>query len=389
MSNLPTFESLAELTSSHQPPCLSLYQPTHRRHPEVRQDPILFRSLIQELEATLQQRYTTPEVRALLEPIEQLRDDLDFWTHMLDGLAVLSDRGLFRVFKFQQSVRPLARVADSFHLKPLRRFLQTGGRYQVLGLSLKEIHLFEGSRDVLDEVELAPKVTRTSAQALVGRQVEQHLTVSSYGGLPGRGGAPAAMVHGQASRKDEVDTEAELFFRAVDRGILQYHSRPSRLPLILAALPEHHDLFHKVSHNPFLVAEGVAVNPDLRVLPKDELRQRTWRVVESQYQARLASLVDSFAVAAAKRLASDDLTQVAEAAATGRVATLMIEAERFLPGRLDTLTGRIAPAEPGDRQADDLLDDLGELVTTMGGRVVVLAADQMPSHAQVAAIYRY
>jgi len=41
---LLTVESLAELALVHQPPCLSLCQATHRRHPENQQDLIRFRA---------------------------------------------------------------------------------------------------------------------------------------------------------------------------------------------------------------------------------------------------------------------------------------------------------------------------------------------------------
>ena len=115
------------------------------------------------------------------------------------------------------------------------------------------------------------------------------------------------MHHGHGGKKDEVDIDAERFFRAVDRAVLEHHSRPSGLPLILAALPEHHHLFHRVSHNPFLMAEGLTINPD--ALPIDELRERAWQVVEPQYQARLATLADEFAVAKSKGLGSDDLAR--------------------------------------------------------------------------------
>ena len=75
-----------------------------------------------------------------------------------------------------------------------------------------------------------------------------------------------------------------------------------------------------VSHNPFLIPEGLPINPD--AVPIDELRQRAWQVIEPEYQARLAKLADEFAVAKSNGLGSDDLAQVAEAAAAGRVATL-------------------------------------------------------------------
>ena len=240
MRSLLTAESLAELASAQQPPCLSLYQTTHRRHPENRQDPIRFRNLLKDLETSFRQQYSAIETRLLLKPFEALADDHDFWNHTLDGLAVLGGPGLFRVFRLQRPVAALAVVADSFHTKPLRRFLQSVGRYQVLGLSRHKIQLFEGDRNVLDEIDPAPGVPRTITEALGAELTEPHQTVASYGGT-GAGSTP--MRHGHGGKKDEVDTDAERFFRAIDRAVLEHHSRPSGLPLILAALPEHHHLF--------------------------------------------------------------------------------------------------------------------------------------------------
>jgi hypothetical protein len=372
------------LAAVHQPPCLSLYQPTHRRHPENQQDPIRFRNLVKELETSLRKKYPAVEARLLFEPFQALAHDDDFWNHTPDGLAVLGGPGLFRVFRLQRPVNELAVVADTFHTKPLRRFLQSVDRYQVLGLSLQEIQLFEGNRDAIDEIDPAPGVPRSIGEALGDELTDPHRTVASYGGV-GAGSMP--MHHGQGGKKDEVDNDAERFFRAVDRAVLEHHSRPSGLPLILAALPEHHHLFRQVSHNPFLMAEGLAINPD--ALPIDELRERVWQVVEPLYQARLATLADEFAVAKSKGLGNDDLAQVAQAAAAGRVATLLIEADRQTAGRLDSSTGQVEVADLSHPQVDDLLDDLGELVGKMGGQVLVVPAEQMPGRTGLAATYRY
>ncbi|MBN1569225.1 MAG: hypothetical protein JXA73_15355 [Acidobacteria bacterium] len=381
---LLTVESLAELTSAHQPPCLSLYQPTYRNRPENQQDLIRFRNLVKGLETSLRQKYPAVDTRLLLEPFDALAQDRDFWNHTLDGLAVLGGPSLFRAFQLQRPVAELAIVADSFHIKPLRRFLQTAGRYQVLGLSLQKVRLFEGNRNALDEIDPAPGVPRTISEALGDELSEPHQAVASHGGV-GQGSTP--MHHGHGGKKDEADMDAERFFRAVDRALINHHSRPSGLPLILAALPEHHHLFRRISHNPFLIAQGLTINPD--ALPIDELRERAWQVVEPQYQAGLAALADEFEVAKSNGLGSDDLAQVAQAAAAGKIATLLIESDRQIAGWLDGATGRIEVADLGHPQVDDLLDDLCELVGKMGGRVTVIPAEQMPGQTGLAAIYRY
>lgn len=376
-------DDLARLLDVHEPPCLSLYQPTHRHHPDNQQDPIRFRNLVKAMAESLRHKYPKGEAHPLLEPFQALADDHDFWNHTFDGLAVLAAPGMFRVYRLQRPVPELVVVADTFHLKPLMRILQSADRYHVLGLSRGAITLFEGNRDALDQLDLAPGVPRTITEALGAELTEPHLTVASYG----TGASGPAMHHGHGGRKDEIDRDAERFFRVVDRGVLEHYSRPSGLPLLLAALPEHHSLFRQVSHNPFLMAEGLEISPD--ALSLDALRDRAWRVVEPQYLARLAGLVEAFGEARSKGRGADELVQVAAAAVAGRVATLLIEAERQVPGRLDTATGRIERDSLADPEVDDLLDDLGELVLKMGGEVVVVPAERMPTPTGLAAIYRF
>ncbi len=381
--DLLTIELLAELAKVGEPPCLSLFQPTYRRHPENQQDPIRFRNLVKELEASLQQKYPVGESRLLLEPFDALAHDQDFWNHSWEGLAVLGDPNHFRVFRLQRPVAALAIVADSYHTKPLRRFLQSVDRYQVLGLGLNRMQLFEGNRDALDYIDPAPGVPQTITEALGDESAEPPLMVASYGGVS-QGTTP--LRHGDGGRQDHEQSNAERFFRAVDRAVLEHHSRPAGLPLILAALPEHHHLFRHVSHNPFLLAEGLSFNPEF--LPIGELRERAWQVVEPQYHARLSAVTDEFAVAKSNGLGSDDVAQVAQAAAAGRVATLLIESDRLIAGRLDVATGRVEVTDLSDPHIDDVLDDLGELVGRMGGRVLVMPAERMPGRTGLAAIYR-
>ena len=46
-------------------------------------------------------------------------------------------------------------------------------------------------------------------------------------------------------------------------------------------------------------------------------------------------------------------------------------------------------AELSAPDVDDLLDDLSELAAKMGGQVVVVPADRMPTSSGIAAIYRF
>lgn len=382
MNHRLTKTALDEVTAVQKTPCLSLYQPTHRHSPDNQQDGIRFGNLIKKLESSLLQVHTSAQTKQMLEPFLVLERDVEFWSHTLDGLAILAAPDFFRVFRLQRKVPELAIVAESFHTKPLRRFLQSIDRFQALGLTRGGFRLFEGNRNSLDEINLASGLPRTINEALGDEVTEPRHTVSSYGGTGGAG-----MHHGHGGRKDEVDKDAERFFRIVDRAVFKEYSRVSHLPLVLIALPEHHNMFHKLSHNPFLMKEGLNVNPD--GLSNEELRQRIWELAEPEYLSEQTNLSEAFKQALADNMGSEDIAEVAKAAAGGRVNTLLIESGRQLAGHLDKKTGAIHKADLSNPLVDDLLDDLGEMVEVMGGKVCVMPAERMPVDTGLAATYRY
>jgi len=381
--DLLTTQTLRSLVQAHEPPCVSVYQPTHRHHPDNQQDRIRFKNLVRAVEDSLRQTYSGRETGSLLAPLQALVDDAAFWNHTLDGLAVLAAAGVFRVFQFQRSVKELAVVADSFHVKPLLRVVQSADRYQVLGLTRHTARVFEGNRYALDELD--PGEFPADIETALGDELtEPHRTVASYG--TGTGG-PGPMYHGHGSREDEIDKDTERYFRAVDRAVIAQLSKPSGLPLVLAALSEHQPVFRSLSQSQALLPGGVVGNPE--AMSAEQLREAAWQTVEPQFLARLAELTEAFTSGVAHQKATSDLADAARAAIDGRVATLLVEAERVVPGRLDPTTGAIAPGALEDPDVGDMLDDLAEAVLRTGGDVVVVPKERMPSSSGLAATMRY
>lgn len=373
----------AVLLAEREAPCLSLYQPTHRQHPDNAQDPLRFRNLVRQLAASLREKYPTRDISALLQPFKLLADDRDFWNHTGDGLAVLGAPDFFRVYRLQRLVTELAVVADSFHTKPLMRIVQSADRYQILGLSRHAFRVFEGNRDAMDELPPINGVPQTADEWLGKDSDDREGAHRAYGPQ----GGSAVTRHGTDVKQDADDRDTEQFFRAVDAAVLQHYSQPSGQPLILAALPQHHALFRSVSTNPSLMDEAIDVHPDAMSL--DALRERAWQVVQPHYLQRLAGLVESFSTAAANGRGSDGLRAIAEAAVAGRVETLLIEAERLFPGHIDAISGAITTANLAHPDVDDVIDDLGEIVLRKRGEVIVVPAGRMPTNTGVAAIYRF
>jgi hypothetical protein len=371
------------LLASHEPPCLSLYQPTHRAHPDKQQDPIRFRNLVKELELSLGRKHASREIASILRPFHDLAENGDFWNRACDGIAIFATGNLFKVYRLQRTVRELAVVADSFHTKPLMRILQSTDRYHVLGLSREMATLFEGSRYALDQVALAPGFSPTASEVVGVKKGEPERRNRVYGPAgPGR-----TTRHGTDVRQDAIDSDTERFFRAVDDAVLEQYSRPSSMPLILAALPENHHLFRAVSRNPFLMSGAIDIHPS--ALAIEELRDRAWQLVLPLYLKRLQGLIDQFGASRAEDRSGGDLAEIARAAAAARISTLLIEADRVVPGRFDSESGAIEFAPLDDPGVDDLLDDLGEHALKTGGEVVIVPAERMPTDTGIAAIYRF
>ncbi|SEQ98408.1 hypothetical protein SAMN05421690_10058 [Nitrosomonas sp. Nm51] len=387
----------ATLLAEREAPCLSLYQPTHRHHPDNEQDPVRFRNLVKRLAVSLRAKYPACDLQALLHPFEALAEDRNFWNKTGDGLAVLGATDFFRVYRLQRPVAELAIVADSFHAKPLMRIVQSADRYQILGLNRQAFKVFEGNRDVLDELSPIADVPQTAVE-LLGKTPDDREGAHRTHGPNGvaavtqqGGGVPHAAAtvtrHGTDVRQDIEDRDTEQFFRAVDAAVLKHCSQPSGQRLILAALPQHHHLFRAVSANPSLMDEAIDVHPD--ALSMDALRERAWQVVLPHYLQRLAGLVESFGAAASNGRGADDLHSIAEAAIAGRIETLLIEADRLLSGHIESSSGEITIADLAHPEIDDVFDDLGEIVLKKGGEVIVVPSDRMPTTSGAAAIYRY
>jgi hypothetical protein len=386
---------LADLLTQRDGPCVSVLMPTERAFPASQQNRVVLRNLLRDAAAAFEPS-SAAHAEPLLAPLRALLDDDAFWAHPTDGLALYSAPGFWRALRTPVSMPSRLVVASTFHVKPLLRLLQNNERFQVLALNRSGLTLFEGDRHHLSEFDIPPQVPRTIEDALGAELTDPVNQPYSYntgpaGGAGGQrhpGGEKAGgAFHGMGGKADETDKDVERFFRVVDRAVFEQVSKPAGLPLVLAALPEYQTRFRRISHNPHLVPQGVAVNPD--ALAPEALGREASQALQPMFDQRIEQLRDRFGASLGARRADDRLQEVAVAAAAGRVACLLVEAERHVPGRLDAATGAFEPAELDDPQADDLLDDIAERVLRLGGEVVILPPEHMPSRTGLAAIYRY
>lgn len=376
-----TVRELQWLLGHQEPPCISIQLPTHRHRPGSDQDPIRYRGLVRKATELLAAKHSARDVREMLAPLEDL-DDVTFWRHSLDGLAVFSSPEIRVFYRLPVTLPEVAVVSETFHTKPLVRYLHANRHYYVLALSQNDVTLMGGTPHALEPVDLST-LPESLADAL-GQDDDGHRQVTVRGGM---GGGQSPVFHGHGPGDEDRKDELAKFFRAIDQKLVEF-LRDEKVPLVLAGVGYYHPIYREVSRYPYLLDEGVEGNVERE--PADAIRAKAWPLVERLFAEEIEEKLETFHSQAARRRADTDPEAVAQAVAHGRVRDLFVCEERHLWGRLDRDTGAVElRLEQTDADDADILDDLAEMALMRGGDVWVLSPDQMPEGASVAAIFRY
>ncbi|MDX1631458.1 MAG: hypothetical protein R3234_06335 [Thermoanaerobaculia bacterium] len=382
--SLLTREDLQSLHEAAEPPCVSIFLPTHRAGAETQQNPIRFKNLLKAAEEQLRDQGFEERVESLLEPARRLLEDFDFWQHQSDGLAVFLTPDSRELFRIPRSFEELAVVGDRFHFGPLLPLLTGDGRFHILALSQKRVRLLEATRDSVREMDLHD--IPESLQDVVGYDWEERsLQFHTGTGGPG-GGRRRAMFHGQSAAEDDVKEEIAKFLHVVDTGVRRLLP-DDREPLVLAGVDYLRAIYRQGSHYPKLMDEGIDGNPD--AVTAEELREKAWPIVEPQFRRDQEQAAETFHQLAGSDRASNDLEEVVTAGHDGRVATLFLDVGQHAWGSWDPETRELTMADSPNNGDEDLLDRAALDTLFHGGDVFAVEVEEVPGGGSIAAVFRY
>jgi hypothetical protein len=119
---------------------------------ELQAEPLRLKHLLAQAEAHLfALGLRTPQVMELLAPATRLlEDNLAFWQHQRDGLALFLARDTSMVYRLPVSFAEQAVVGSRFYIRPLLPLLSGDGTFYLLALSQNHVRLWRGSRYRLD-----------------------------------------------------------------------------------------------------------------------------------------------------------------------------------------------------------------------------------------------
>ena len=299
--------------------------------------------------------------RAKPDPIES------FWHYQANGLAVLATAGMMRTFRLPNSPKPLAEVADRFHLTPLIRAMTSPHDIFVLALAEESVRLVHAFANFPPQ--------RLQVQDLPANAAEATRRPSFHVRAPRR-------------RLQNLEGEKVLlhqYVRKVEHAV-QGALAGQNAPLVLAAEEPLASMFRSVNTYPKLADEMIEGNPDQ--ITDGELEDAAIPILDRLYSRELKAVIALYDELKPRR-ATTDVSYAAHAATAGAIEQLLVDLDAVVPGLVSDIDGSVIYSASDDAETYSVVDEVARRALYTGARVLGARREELPDRAPLAAILRY
>lgn len=367
--DLPATADIADLASQRHDLAASFFVPTTPVSLDTDGDRILLKNLAGEALAQMQAAGADKRrVNDLIEEVEDLIDDDEFWRYQAHGLVVYATPERLRTFRIPNALEPMVKLSDRFHLKPLLRAVNFCNACYVLALADGGVRLIEVSADLPAQTVPVPGLP-TDAAAAVGKA---SIASRSY----------SARLVGSEGKKVRL----RQYTRRIDAALRDLLAGSS-VPLILAAVENLGALYRSVNSYPHLLGSGIEGNPER--LSDAQLAAAARPILDRVYQERLADWRDRYARRINEDRATTDLARAARAATYGAVQSLLVDMDAMVHGNLDEADGSLNLAPEASAETYGVVDEIARRTLQSGGEVLSVRQDDIPDGQPLAMILRY
>ena len=299
--------------------------------------------------------------RAKPNPIES------FWHCQGNGLAVLATVGKIRMFRLPDRPKPLAEVADRFHLTPLIRVMTSPHDVFVLALAEESVRLVHAFVNFPPERLQVPDLPSNAEEATR---------------------RPSFHVRAPRRRLQNLEGEKVLWHQYVKKV---EHAISSVLagrnaPLVLAAEEPLASMFRSVNTHPRLADEMIEGNPGLTT--DAELEDAAIPILDRLYSRELKAVIALYDELKPRR-ATTDVSYAAHAATAGAVEQLLVDLDAVIPGLVSDIDGSVTYSASDDAETYSVVDEVARRALYTGAKVMGARKDELPDRAPLTAILRY
>ena len=383
-----TNDDLATLLETRPGWHISMFMPMVQRGAATQQNPIRCKTLLRQVEEQLlASGLRTQEAQDLLQSVQQLLPNRDFWQRQSHGLALFIAPQIFRAYRVPLALDELVVVSYRFHIKPLLPLLSGDGHFFVLALSQKAVRLLRGTRFNIDEIELQgiPQGVATALQYDDVEKKDHH-----YPGSQGRaaGGVSPLAGHGVgvADATHQPHDAILRYCQQLDAGLRTF-LRDEHAPLVLAGVEYLLPIYQRANTYPYLLQEGITGNPE--GLRPEELQERAWTIVQPHFQQAQERAAAQYRHLVGTGRATSDIPAIVMAAYDGRIDTLFVPVGVQQWGMFDRESRTVQAHQEAETGDEDLLDVAAMYTLLRRGTVYAVTPDELPDRSLAAALLRY
>lgn len=400
-----TREELRELLSQQSGPFVAITMPIERTGSDQQQNAIRLKNSLRQAEQMVaaMEVLSKDDIAAMFAPAHVLLDDKGGFAQLFQqaGLAlfVSGDANAFRYYSVNVPLEEkVVANLDRFYIKSLIPALESNEKFYVLALSQKQVHLLEGTRGGLRQIDV-PNLPENMQSALQTETEGRNEGVRAAGasgradspgtqqGIGGESGSFAGHGAGEVDNKQYI----EQYFHVIDNAIHPF-LKDETAPLVVVGVDYLHPLYKQANTYKYLTDEGIIGNPtgyDHR-----QLLEHAWPIVDPIFKQNQTDAAQRYKDLLHAKQASHTPIEVLQAAYMGQVDSLFVPLGIEMWGTYDFNTNQLevhTAQHPGD---SDLLDLAATQTILNGGKVYAVPPDQMPGdvpgeQAMIAAVYRY
>jgi hypothetical protein len=387
--DIPTLAEFKALAQVKGETCVSLYLPTSPLGDNAKLNRTAFKDIAKEALSQLKEAGADKKKIAVFEgqfehlagPEHDVQDEdkirklqrakpnpiESFWHYQGNGLAVLATVGKMRMFRLPDRPKPLAEVADRFHLTPLIRAMTSPHDVFVLALAEESVRLVHAFVNFPPERLQVPNLPSNAEEATR---------------------RPSFHVRAPRRRLQNLEGEKVLlhqYVRKVEHAISSVLAGRNA-PLVLAAEQPLASMFRSVNTYPRLADEMIEGNPGLTT--DAEMEDAAIPILDRLYSCELKAVIALYDELKPRR-ATTDVSYAAHAATAGAVEQLLVDLDAVIPGLVSDIDGSVTYSASDDAETYSVVDEVARRALYTGARVMGARKEELPDRAPLTAILRY
>lgn len=294
-----------------------------------------------------------------LQPLQKFYQDPTLLQKYSGNIGIFRKQQSLHILNIPSQVNSFSVLANSFHVKPLLKWMQLDREFFLLGAGHDGLYLYKGNQAHVEFLDRLPY------QVIRGR----FLHTADVDGQLTELGSRASLMQARHWLQDWLSV---LSLNSKPKLFMSGHKATCQKLLEVLDYSEQHREPMQTVFSPKDFAETLS---EIRLIMRRQSKQELSRIISMFHYEHIEDL------------ALSNIYTIAEAAVKGKVKQLLVAEDVQIFGRLNPSNGELA-IHPGDmdHQDDDLLDDISQTVLLKGGEVAVCARRDMPSQRPILAL---